>query len=61
MPPSGESLQRIIFNKPQETNDIVRYLTSVLAGYAWDRSNPIVQQPDKYLRTVDRYLTTMKE
>jgi flavin-dependent dehydrogenase len=54
-----ESLQRIIFNKPEETNDIVRYLTSILAGYAWDRSNPIVQNPVKYLRTVDRYLTTM--
>ena len=54
-----ESLQRIIFNKPDETNDIVRHLTSVLAGYAWDRENPIVQQPEKYLRTVDRYLTTM--
>lgn len=56
-----ESLQRIIFNKPEETNDIVRHLTSVLAGYAWDRNNPIVQQPNRYLRTVDRYLTTMAE
>ena len=56
-----ESLQRIIFNKPDESNDIVRHLTSVLAGYAWDRSNPIVQQPDRYLKTVDRYLTTMAE
>ncbi len=56
-----ESLQRIIFNKPAEANDIVRHLTSVLAGYAWDRNNPIVQQPNKYLRTVDRYLTTMAE
>lgn len=56
-----ESLQRIIFNKPEEANDIVRHLTSVLAGYAWDRNNPIVQQPAKYLRTVDRYLTTMAE
>ncbi len=55
-----ESLQRIIFNKPAEANDIVRHLTSVLAGYAWDRSNPIVQQPDRYLKTVDRYLTTMQ-
>lgn len=55
-----ESLQRIIFNKPAESNDIVRHLTSVLAGYAWDRSNPIVQQPDRYLKTVDRYLTTMQ-
>lgn len=56
-----ESLQRIIFNKPEEANDIVRHLTSVLAGYAWDRNNPIVQQPSKYLRTVDRYLSTMTE
>jgi flavin-dependent dehydrogenase len=55
-----ESLQRIIFNRPTETNEIVRYLTSVLAGYAWDRSNPIVRDPVKYLRTVDRFLTTMK-
>jgi len=54
-----ESLQRIIFKKPEEVNDIVRHLTSILAGYAWDRENPIVQQPEKYLKTVDRYLTTM--
>jgi flavin-dependent dehydrogenase len=52
-----ESLQRIIFNKPNGTNDIVRYLTSVLAGYAWDRNNPIVRDPVKYLRTVDNFLT----
>jgi len=54
-----ESLQRIIFNKPPEANDIVRHLTSVLAGYAWDRENPIVREPARYLKTVDRYLTTM--
>ncbi|MBI1405485.1 MAG: FAD-dependent oxidoreductase [Caulobacter sp.] len=56
-----ESLQRIIFNKPREANDITRYLTSILAGYAWDRSNPIVQNPVKYLRTVDNFLTATSE
>lgn len=46
-------LQRIIFNKPQELNDITRMLTSILAGYAWDRSNTIVREPKRMLELIE--------
>jgi len=49
------ALQRIIFNRPKEMNDITRQLTSVLAGYAWDRSNIFVQSPKRTMRTVDAW------
>jgi flavin-dependent dehydrogenase len=47
------SLQRIIFNRPRELNDVSRQITSVLAGYAWDRANPFVRSPRRFLRLVD--------
>lgn len=47
------SLQRIIFNRPASENRITAYLTSVLAGYAWDRDNPLVREPERFLRVVD--------
>lgn len=49
------ALQRIIFNRPKEMNDITRQLTSVLAGYAWDRNNMFVQAPKRMMRTVDEW------
>jgi flavin-dependent dehydrogenase len=49
-------LQRIIFNKPDEINDTTRMLTSVLAGYAWDRNNAIVREPRRFLRLVDQLI-----
>ncbi len=48
------SLQRIIFQRPDADNQITAYLTSVLAGYAWDRSNPLVREPQRFLRVVDQ-------
>ena len=47
------SLQRIIFNRPKAINDATRMLTSVLAGYAWDRENSIVREPVRFLRLLD--------
>lgn len=51
------SLQRIIFQRPGSTADaenrITAFLTSVLAGYAWDKSNPLVREPTRFLRVVD--------
>ncbi len=47
------SLQRIIFNRPMGDTAVTGYLTSVLAGYAWDRNNPLVRQPTRFLRLVD--------
>lgn len=48
------SLQRIIFNRPREMNDVTKMLTAVLAGYAWDRENPLVRQPKRFLRVIDQ-------
>ncbi|MDZ4759883.1 MAG: NAD(P)/FAD-dependent oxidoreductase [Alphaproteobacteria bacterium] len=47
------SLQRIIFNRPRDDNQVTAYLTSVLAGYAWDKTNPLVREPARFLRIVD--------
>ena len=46
-------LQRIIFNRPTQITEPVRMLTSVLAGYAWDRDNAIVKAPQRMLRLLD--------
>jgi flavin-dependent dehydrogenase len=45
-------LQQIIFNRPKELNDVTRQLTSLLAGYAWDRNNMFVKSPKRTMRTV---------
>lgn len=50
------SLQRIIFNRPKATSEVTRSLTSVLAGYAWDRQNSLVKEPRRYLQLVDSIL-----
>lgn len=50
------SLQRIIFNRPKATSEVTRSLTSVLAGYAWDRQNSLVKEPQRYLQLVDSIL-----
>lgn len=47
------ALQRIIFNRPPGMTDVSRMLTSVLAGYAWDRENNFVKQPRRFMRLVD--------
>ena len=49
------SLPRIIFNRPDEVTPTSRQLTSVLAGYAWDRTNPFVRTPRKFLQVVDDF------
>lgn len=48
-------LQRIIFNRPKEMTDMNRHLTSVLAGYAWDRDNPFVKTPTRTMNVVEKY------
>jgi len=52
------SLQNIIFKRPKEMNDVTRQLTSVLAGYAWDRSNMFVKSPRRTMDTIDRWVTS---
>lgn len=47
------SLQRIIFDRPQEDTMVTAYITSILAGYAWDKSNPFVREPVRSLRLID--------
>ena len=47
------ALQRIIFNRPAEMTEATQMLTSVLAGYVWDRKNAIVREPRRFLRLLD--------
>jgi flavin-dependent dehydrogenase len=47
------SLQRIIFHRRQPP-DIRRMITAILAGYAWDLSNP-------YVRATERRLAALEE
>ena len=46
------SLQDIILGNPNTEGDVTRMITSVLAGYAWDRGNPFVREPKRYLGAV---------
>ncbi len=48
---SGE-LQKIIFNPPEDNNPVKRMIVSILAGYAWDESNPFVTKGRRYLNAV---------
>ncbi len=43
------SLQKIIFSTPGDNHSIQRMVVSVLAGYAWDQSNPFVSETERYL------------
>lgn len=49
------ALQRIIFNRPKGMNDVTRQLTSILAGYAWDRDNIFVKSPKRTMRVVEEW------
>ncbi len=46
------TLQEIIFGNPKVDSFVTRMITSVLAGYAWDRQNPFVREPKRYLSMV---------
>ncbi len=48
------SLQRIIFDRPMDDTKVTSYITSVLAGYAWDKSNPAVREPVRFLKVIDQ-------
>ncbi|WP_018996619.1 NAD(P)/FAD-dependent oxidoreductase [Hirschia maritima] len=45
-------LQRLIF-MDNRSEDMTRYFTAILAGYAWDESNPIVKDPKRFFRLMD--------
>lgn len=46
--------QDIIFH-PGKSQEIRRMLCSILAGYAWDESNPYVDKPERRLNTLWQY------
>ena len=48
------SLQEIIFAQPKRTTEVKRMIISVLAGYAWDESNPFVRDPKRYLASLQQ-------
>jgi flavin-dependent dehydrogenase len=46
------SLQEVIFAQPKRLNGVKQMIISVLAGYAWDLSNPFVREPKRHLASV---------
>ncbi|MBV8273324.1 MAG: NAD(P)/FAD-dependent oxidoreductase [Cupriavidus sp.] len=46
--------QKLIFH-PNSTDDIRRMISSILAGYAWDRSNPFVADPTRRLNILEQF------
>jgi flavin-dependent dehydrogenase len=46
--------QRIIFH-PQQAPDIRRMVCSILAGYAWDESNPLVRDTKRRLAALEEF------
>ena len=54
---SGE-FQDVIYTNV-ENNDIKRQICSILAGYAWDTSNPYVVKSDNALKTLWEYTKSM--
>lgn len=45
-------LQTIIFNQPEEDTLVKRMLVSILAGYAWNRENPVVREPKRRINLI---------
>lgn len=43
--------QDVIFSKNQ-SDDVRKMICSILAGYAWDKSNPYVEKPERRLRVL---------
>ena len=48
----GGGFQDIIFHEPQQA-DIRRMISSILAGYAWDESNPYVKESQRRLAALE--------
>lgn len=46
-----ERFQDVIYSK-NDSPLIRRYISSILAGYAWDRSNPFVSEPERRMNMV---------
>ncbi|WP_025899171.1 NAD(P)/FAD-dependent oxidoreductase [Sneathiella glossodoripedis] len=44
------TLQDIILRHPEGDLDLSKMMVSILSGYAWSMSNPLVQKPKRYLR-----------
>jgi hypothetical protein len=49
--------QKIIFH-PRKSDEMRRKVTSILAGYAWDRNNPLVSEPRRSLAALDKLCDT---
>lgn len=48
--------QDVIFH-PRQSSDVRRMIAAILAGYAWDRSNPYVAEPRR-LKTLEQLCAT---
>jgi len=57
----SEVFQTLIFHEASrdETSPITRMISSVLAGYAWDRTNPFVKNSDRKLASTVAYVKSL--
>ena len=49
-----------IFFADNRDPKIMSQICSVLAGYVWDESNPFVKNHEKNVKTLSKYLLSMK-
>jgi len=54
-------LQKIFFSKVPKEINMELQITSVLAGYVWDKSNPFVDKSKRNLTKLCSFLTRMEE
>ncbi len=47
-------LQDIILNRPGEKTEIELMMVSILSGYAWSEDSPLVQNPTRILRLLEK-------
>ncbi|MBB5191261.1 hypothetical protein HNQ50_001984 [Silvimonas terrae] len=48
--------QKLIYYK-NKNEDVRRMISSILAGYAWDESNPCVRAPERWLAALDEVVS----
>ncbi len=47
-------LQDIVLRHPNEDTDLNRMMVSILSGYAWSEDSPLVQNPSRVLRVLEK-------
>lgn len=49
------TLQDIVLRHPEGDHEVNRMMVSILSGYAWSETSPLVQKPGRYLRLLKTF------